>query len=190
MCCRPTPVAVVDVEATGEDAWRHHVVEISVRLLDEEGVEESHFHTLIKPPGAMSATHIHGITPAMVADAPQFNDVAVTVSRLLAGRTMVGHGVSHDVEHLNHSMIRAGLPPWRGWSLCTREAALLHALDPRRTSLSDVAAQLHICPRDHHRAAGDSWTTAQVWREQRRLFLQRSQHLPALRGWGVESANR
>lgn len=185
LCCRQAPVAVVDVEATGEEAWRHHLVEISVRLVDEEGIEESHYHTLLQPPGAMSATNIHGITASMVADAPRFTDVASRVAHLLDGRVLVGHGVAHDVEHLNQALIRAGQAPWQGWSLCTREAALAHALDPRRTSLSAVAAQLHICPHETHRAAGDSWTAAQVWREQRRVCIQRSQHLPALRRWGT-----
>jgi RNA exonuclease 4 len=48
-------------------------------------------------------TAVSGITPALVKNAPSFNQVQAEVARLLDGRILVGHAISHDLAVLQLS---------------------------------------------------------------------------------------
>ena len=80
-------------------------------------------------------THVSGITPRHLANAPSLDHVRAEVAALLNGRICVGHDLAHDLEalklELDPAMVRdtaRGLPR----RLCTRSGR------PKR--LRDLAA--------------------------------------------------
>ncbi|MGF1427072.1 3'-5' exonuclease [Kitasatospora sp. LaBMicrA B282] len=52
--------------------------------------------TLVNPEVPNRATHIHGITDAMVADAPTWEEVLPKLRRGLAGRTLLAYNSEYD----------------------------------------------------------------------------------------------
>ena len=70
-----TPVAVFDFETTGLNPGYDRVVEASVIRIDPGQAPRLVFDTLVNPRRRVSATEIHGITDADVADAPEFDEI-------------------------------------------------------------------------------------------------------------------
>lgn len=79
-------VVVLDTETTSKEA-RGRVVEVAV--LDTAGHEL--LHTRVNPgvPIAPEAAAVHGITPAQLADAPRFSEIADALTLAVAGRRVV-----------------------------------------------------------------------------------------------------
>jgi len=105
-------LAVMDVETTGlRPEGGDRVVEIAIarsvggRILDT-------YQTLINPerPMGAGAQRVHGISDAMVADAPTFGRVAAQVLDLLDGAVMVGHNAPFDLGFLTSELFIAGCP--------------------------------------------------------------------------------
>jgi len=67
-----TPIAIIDFETTGLTAGADRVVEVSVVRVDPGQEPRLVFDTLVNPHRRVSATEIHGISDADVADAPSF----------------------------------------------------------------------------------------------------------------------
>lgn len=179
LCCLPAPVAVVDLEATGESPRTARIVEVSVRLLDADLRETGAYATLLNPGCDLGPTQVHRIRPHMVRDAPVFADVGAALAAALSGRVVVSHGVGKDVALLNAEMRRACLQALRSPQVCTWEAA--RAADAgRRTgfTLVDVAARLRVARDDPHRAAADTAMTADVLRALVLDARARHWHLP------------
>jgi hypothetical protein len=87
-----TGYVVVDFETTGfSPAMQDRVVEIGCVLVDEDGVIEEHWSTLINPERDVQATLVHGITAADVQTAPTFRQIAPRLLQDSAGRTLVAH---------------------------------------------------------------------------------------------------
>lgn len=88
---------VLDTETTGlHDSAR--VVEIAVLGIDGTVLLDS----LVNPqvPVPVEATHIHGITDAMVATAPTFSDLLVPLTSALHGRKVVIYNRDFDKRRL------------------------------------------------------------------------------------------
>ena len=166
------PLTVVDCETTGLDPGRDRV--ISVAALRFHGLPHAPravLDALVNPgvPIPAAATAVHGITDAMVADAPAFRGVARRLAPLLRGAALVGHVVSFDCAVLAAEARRAGLP-WRDPPmLCTRElaAALLPA--GADLELEALAARFSIALAGRHTALGDAWAAAHVFAALARL---------------------
>jgi hypothetical protein len=93
-------VVVLDTETTGlEDDAR--IVEISVLAVDGTVLLD----TLVNPGQPIGeASYIHGITDAMVADAPSFSEVLPQLSEALAGRRCLIYNEPYDVGRLRHEL--------------------------------------------------------------------------------------
>jgi DNA polymerase III epsilon subunit-like protein len=103
---------VLDVEGDGDG--EQHPVEISLlRYSCGTAVEE--FHWLVNPERPISpfVTSIHGITDAIVADAPTFAEIAADVAGHLDGATVVAHNIRDDMRMLSSVMLEAPLLPAR-----------------------------------------------------------------------------
>ena len=73
----PKEFVILDIETTGLSPHRDEIIELSALLIrNDEIVEE--FNRLVKPEGEISAfiSNLTGITPEMVADAP---DIATAI---------------------------------------------------------------------------------------------------------------
>lgn len=146
--------AVVDTETTGLfDADR--VVEIAIITLDLNGRTVDVFDTLVNPCRDLTAGHIHGITPTMVADAPTFDEIAGDVALRLDGACLVGHNVRFDARMLGGEFVRLGT-----------ELIADRALDTYRASgarLADSCARFGVSLAGAHRARNDARATAELF---------------------------
>jgi DNA polymerase-3 subunit epsilon len=99
--------AVVDTETTGVYP-SDRIVEIAIVTLSVDGVVLDTWETLVQPNRDVSATHIHGITAAMVADAPSWDDIAGDVAIRLDGACLVAHNAPFDVRMITGEYRRLG----------------------------------------------------------------------------------
>lgn len=152
--------AIVDIETTGGYAERNKIVEIAILIHDGKKVIEE-FETLINPerviPSAISA--IHGISNAMVQNAPTFAQVAQRIFEILDGKIFVAHNVNFDYGFIKHEFELLGrqinLKKLCTVRLCRKIVAGLSSY-----SLGNICQQLKIRIENRHRAGGDARATA------------------------------
>ena len=156
--------AVVDVETSGgSHAGGHRITEVAVVEVRRGAVTDS-FHTLVHPGRSVwpSTERLTGITDAMLATAPAFDEVAEEVFRRLAGRVFVAHNVGFD-----WGWVRAQLRDSLGDApevkrLCTISLARRLAPELRYRNLDSLADHFQIPILERHRAYGDALATARV----------------------------
>ena len=109
------PFTVFDVETTGMSARHHRIVEIAAVHIEKDGTM-SRYESLVNP-GCMipsQASRVHHITDDMVADAPKFREVGFEFIEFVDNSTLVAHNARFDLAFLQESLVRCGLPQWRG----------------------------------------------------------------------------
>lgn len=111
-----TPLAVIDVETTGLNPYRHdRVVEVAaVLMLPEQGIQ-AELTTLVNPERDVGPVSIHGLTASNLINAPRFADIADHLGEVLRGSAvLVGHNVRFDVSFLQSEYRRIGIemPPY------------------------------------------------------------------------------
>jgi DNA polymerase-3 subunit epsilon len=147
------PLAFVDLEMTGLDPARDHVIEVCVERW-RGTVCEGKLESLVNPPArAGGNAHVHGLDVDTLANAPAFEEIADDVLRLLQGAVFVAHAAEYDATFLCAEMKR-----------CGRDLEIEHYIDTlvlsRRAfaltshSLTSLATHLDI-PRGHAHRAGD-----------------------------------
>lgn len=163
-----TRFVVIDVETTGLRPQESNIIEIAIVELDAFGNRVSEWSSLINPPGEgeLGATHIHGITRAMVAGAPAFSALALEILDRLVDHIIVGHVIEFDLGHLESEFARVKIPlPNLGSvALCTRNLAR-RVLGVTPVTLENCCAQLGITIHGAHSALGDTVATAELFRE-------------------------
>ncbi|AIT59971.1 exonuclease domain-containing protein [Corynebacterium doosanense] len=161
----PHPVAVLDVETTGFSK-SDRIIEVGIVTFDDNGNEESRFESLIQPDRAIHNSFVHHITPAMVARAPHFDEVASRVAELINGRVIVAHNASFDARMLNQEFARLGhpLPPAAAWVIDTMRLSKL-LLPGSPSKLSDALALSGIRNEAAHNALADAVATASLFYE-------------------------
>jgi DNA polymerase-3 subunit epsilon len=154
--------AVVDVETSGFHPPKAEVLEIAIVHVDGGGEITGSWDSLIQPTGPVSGTHVHGITPAMVSDAPTFRSLASALHGLLAGRVVVAHNLPFDAKFLIAQFAQAGIaaPEIRD-GVCTLSIAKQH-IDAARHQLADCCRHAGIDLTDAHMAIGDAAATAKL----------------------------
>jgi DNA polymerase-3 subunit epsilon len=155
--------AVVDVETTGGGVERgHRITEIAVvevrrgRIVDE-------WQTLVParriPPGVTALT---GITDAMVAGAPFFEDVAEELVRRLEGRVFVAHNVAFDWAFVSGELLRTMGESPDPLRLCTVRMVRRLVPELRHRNLDVVSRHFGVEVHGRHRAYGDALATARI----------------------------
>ncbi len=148
-------VAFVDLETTGMTADRDRVTEVGIVRVAAGAVDE--WSTLVNPGCSIPAAiqGMTGITNAIVADAPVFEQIADEVQRRIAGCIFVAHNARFDYGFLKHEFGRLG----RRFSakvLCTvKLSRRLFAQAPAH-NLDAVIARHGLASDDRHRALGDA----------------------------------
>lgn len=161
------PVLVVDLETTGLDVRSDRVV--SIGAIPGHGARldpDRSLDVLVNParPIPKLSTSIHGITDAMVADAPTFAEAFGTFDSMLRNRVMIGHNAGFDVSILRRDCERAGLAwPYPPVLDIVRLAA---ALEPRErdVTLEAMAGRWGIAVSGRHTALGDASMAGAMWR--------------------------
>jgi DNA polymerase III epsilon subunit family exonuclease len=85
--------AVLDLETTGFGKSAK-ILEIAVVRLGRHGEFVDHWETLIQPEMLIKNSFVHGITDAMVRDAPTFEEIAHELCELLHGHVLVAHNLN------------------------------------------------------------------------------------------------
>jgi len=103
--------AVIDVETTGLNPYRHdRVVEIAALLVSEEGAVVGEFTSLVNPERDVGPTRIHGLSASEVLQAPLFSEVATPLLELLRPAVaFVGHNARFDLSFLKAEFRRLGV---------------------------------------------------------------------------------
>jgi DNA polymerase III epsilon subunit family exonuclease len=156
--------SAVDVETTGGGYARgHRITEIAVVPV-EGGVVGTPFSTLVHPGRSIPwrIQSLTGITDAMVASAPPFEEVAEEVLARLEGKVFTAHNVSFDWGFVSGSLVDALGEAPSSRRLCT--VRMGRALVPGLASyaLDPLARHFRVGIEARHRALGDALATARV----------------------------
>ncbi len=155
-------LAFVDLETTGATATADRITEIGIVEVDELGVRE--WSCLVNPGTPISGfiERLTGISNAMVADAPPFEDVADEVKARLAGRLFIAHNARFDYGFLKNEFKRAG-QDFRATVLCT--VKLSRKLFPQHAkhNLDSLIERHDLTVSSRHRALGDARLIHQFW---------------------------
>jgi len=119
------PLAVIDVETTGLNPYRHdRVVEVAaVLVVPGQGVL-AELTTLVNPERDIGPTSVHGLTASDVINAPRFPEIAGNLAEFLCTSiALVGHNVRFDVSFLQSEYGRMGVEMPRYTSLDTMTLA-------------------------------------------------------------------
>ncbi|MDB5096026.1 MAG: hypothetical protein JWM80_447 [Cyanobacteria bacterium RYN_339] len=157
-------VIVLDLETTGLDPQLEGILEIAaVRL--EDGRPAGVFHQLTRPEAEISEASqaIHGISPAMVADAPRPAEVLDALLAFLGNHPLVAHNAPFDVQFLNRALAMAGKPALTNPIYDTLEMARELFPEQRSFKLEAICKLLGHEATGFHRALADAEHLAAVF---------------------------
>ncbi len=155
--------AVLDLETTGFSPRTERIVEVAVVHVSPDGRAGAEWSTLVHPDrSTVGATHVHGIRPADVRDAPRFAEVAGALVEQLTGRVLVAHNASFDVPFLRAEFERAGVAMPEVAELCTLRESRQHLPDLLKRKLADCCAAAGVRLSGAHSALGDARATAEL----------------------------
>ena len=159
-------VLAVDTETTGMDpAVGARLVEVAhVRIAAGALAEE--WSSLVKPgvPIPIEASRVHGISDAMVADAPAMAEVGRTWRAALGDYPLVFHNAPFDLPFLVHLFREAGAPPLTNPIVDTLGLAR-GLFGSSGNKLGELATRFQLPSETAHRALGDTRTTARLFVE-------------------------
>ena len=169
---------VVDVETSGFRPGLARVLSVAALALDSEGRVEQSFASLVNPGTDPGPTHVHGLTPAMLAGQPQFADIIDDLSAQLRGRTLVAHNVAFDYTFLvaEAEIAEAELPI--DSVMCTLELTRRLGLGLPNLRLETLAAHWGIGQDRPHDALDDARVLADVLAPTLRRARERGVWLP------------
>lgn len=129
------------------------------RIADEKA-------TLIQPPagfGEFSVMNmqVHGITPAMVASAPPWRQVAGWITSYAGGDLLVAHNAPFEISVLRQALDAEDMPVPRLDFLCTLDLARRACALPSN-KLPHVAAEFGVRLASHHDALADARCAAEI----------------------------
>jgi DNA polymerase-3 subunit epsilon len=173
---------VFDSETTGlNPQGGDELVQLAaVRIVNGRRVEGEVFDTLVNPGRTIPATStaVHGITEAMVADAPPVQEVVRAFHKFAEGAVLIAHNAPFDMEFLRRVEGRLGL----AFDMPVLDTVLLSAVVYGQHEVHSLDALTHrlgitIPEEARHTAIGDTIATADA-------FLKL---IPALNGRGFHT---
>lgn len=173
---------VFDTETTGLNPRQgDEIVQLAaVRIVNGRRVEGEVFDTLVNPgrPIPAVSTEVHGITDAMVADAPDVEEVVRRFHKFAEGAVLIAHNAPFDMEFLRRLEGKLGL----SFDMPVLDTVLLSAVvygQHETHSLDALSHRLGIAiPEEaRHTAIGDTLATADA-------FLKL---MPMLTGRGLDT---
>lgn len=155
------PLAVVDTETTGLYPGADRIIEIAIVRAESGAEPVVVLDTLVNPRRPVTATEIHGITDADVADAPGFEDIAPVVVDALCNAVFASYNVYFDAKFVREELRRVGVsrfPP----HVCLMYLRPMLGLG-RKCSLRDACEQSGVAHSRAHHASADALAAAGLW---------------------------
>jgi len=159
----PEGYAVVDVETTGL-ARDDRIVSAAVYRLDAQGAVQDHWYSPVNPQRDPGPVWIHGLTSAMLADAPLFPEIADALAERLAGRVLVAHNAVFDWSMIAREYARARSAAPVEHRLCTIVLSKELRLPLANHKLESLAAHYGVEQRRAHHALDDARVLAEAFR--------------------------
>lgn len=162
-CFKGRSFVVFDFETTGTDS-SDKITEVgAVRLVD--GKVTDYFSTLVNPGRHIpnEVQELTGITDAMVASAPSFEEVCADFYKYCYGSTLVAHNIEFDSRFLKRQSKPLDFAydnPMMDTLALARESVYGVA----NYKLNTLCEKFNI-PLVHHRAYNDAYATAQLFIE-------------------------
>lgn len=155
--------AICDIETTGAASQGAKITEIAIFVFDGEKIVDE-FVSLINPgiPIPSIIVGITGITDDMVANAPQFHEVAKRIVEITDGKIFVAHNVDFDYNFIRHEYKMLGYNYVRD-KLCTVKLSRKIIPGYPSYSLGNLCRSLNIEIKGRHRAAGDALATTKLF---------------------------
>ena len=153
-----TCVAVIDVETTGLNPYRHdRIVELAALVISLDGWVRREFVTLVNPERDIGPSRVHGLSTRDILAAPRFSEIAGALVEVLDGCVaLAAHNVRFDHSFLTAEFARLGHPFPDGPTLCTMQLA-------GGGSLSCACSDYGIAVEgEAHAACHDARATAQL----------------------------
>lgn len=156
-------VAIDFETATG---YRHSPCSVGIVTI-EKGYIQDEYYTLIRPPKNeywQQNIQIHGITPEMTSNAPEFSTIYPEIKNRLLGQQIVAHNESFDRSVLVRTMQLNQLNDFdldldQKWH-CTLK--IYRSLGFKPANLGACCNRLNI-PLQHHEALSDARACAQLY---------------------------
>ncbi|WP_435257923.1 exonuclease domain-containing protein [Thioclava sp. FR2] len=159
---------VFDTETTGLlPAQGDEIVQIAaVRIVNGRRVDGEVFDTLVNPrrPIPLSSTEVHGITDAMVQEAPFVEEVVARFHKFAEGAVLIAHNAPFDMEFLRRQEAQLGLR----FDHPVLDTVLLSAVVYGQHEVHSLDALTHrlgitIPEEARHTAIGDTVATADAF---------------------------
>lgn len=158
----PPRIAFVDLETTGGTATLDRITEVGIIEVDENGVRE--WSSLVNPriPIPPFIQSLTGISNAMVANAPTFEELAETIHARLEGRVFIAHNARFDHGFLKNEFKRTG-HDFHPSVLCTVRLSRKLYPEYARHNLDSIVERHGLRVSERHRALGDAQLLLQFW---------------------------
>ena len=161
-------LAFVDLETTGGSPIEDRITEVGIIEVDFDHPAQPvrEWASLVNPDAPIPPfiETLTGITNAMVADAPRFEELADDILSRLDGRLFIAHNARFDHGFLKNAFRRSG-HAFRPPVLCT--VRLSRKLYPgySRHNLDTLIERHRLVVEMRHRAIGDARLLWQFWRK-------------------------
>jgi ATP-dependent DNA helicase DinG len=160
-----TTYAVVDLETTGHSpAKGDRIIQIAIVFIKDGEIGEQYVRFV--NPGQKIPAFIRQLTAISddnVADAPQFEEIAAEVAKLLEGTVFVAHNTDFDLSFLQSEFARCGVGKWSGKKIDTVELSKIVYPSSPSYRLQDITEELGILLASAHRADDDAKATAELF---------------------------
>lgn len=152
----PNKMVILDVETTGGKATYHRIIEIGLLVVDEGQLIET-WQTFINPQTSLPPfiQKLTGIQPAMLMDAPTFDDIAPILLQKLEGRTLVAHNARFDYGFVKNEFERVGIT-YNTKPLCSVKFSRNLYPQFKHHGLSAIIKRFQLTIENRHRALDDA----------------------------------
>jgi DNA polymerase-3 subunit epsilon len=118
-----TNVAIIDIETTGLNPYRHdRIVELAALVIRPDGEIIRQFVSLVNPERDIGPIRVHGLSTQDILAAPRFSEITGALIEVLDGCVaLVGHNIRFDHSFLTAEFDRLGYIFPDGPTLCTMQ---------------------------------------------------------------------
>nr|WP_320119780.1 exonuclease domain-containing protein [uncultured Marinifilum sp.] len=162
--------AIISLETTGISPQHgDHLVELAIQTVNWNGELLDSYETLIHPGIDMEGFQIHGITDAMVKNAPSVSEIVPDILSRLNGKTIVAHDLDFALAFLE-PILNGNIPKLQG--ICTLKLFNLVAPNSGLRRLKQLCTYYDIDFAVNHTAKSDSLATAKLFSILKNLYAQ------------------